>query len=220
MFSRRYSPSSIFAVAALLGLGAQARAELAATSPFLPPQGQVINAPVAGAPLEFRGVTTSGGMTKFSIFDPAKKSGNWVGMNESGFDFAVKKYEPDSDTVIVDYQGRSLTLAMKTPKVASLGSAVAPMTVPTPMIAAMPSPVPGAPGTQNLVTRNVVANPTPATEAARLADWQAEIQRRRDMRAQQAAAQTNVQPQAQAQAQPNQPQNGTRRGQGGQRRTQ
>jgi hypothetical protein len=223
MFPRLHSPRPLFAAVVLLGLAARANAELAATSPFLPPQGQMIMAPTAGAPLEFRGVTTMEGHAKFSIFDPAQKKSTWIGLNETGFDFAVKKYDPDSDVVTVDYQGRSLTLAMRTPKVASLGTAVPPPQVP------IVGPVPMPNAAQNLVTRNVVAAPTPATEAARLADWQAEIQRRRDMRAQQATTQPAqpapqvAQPQVQTQPQPNQPQNGQRQrgGQGGpQRRAQ
>ena len=188
MFPRCHHPRLILAVLALLGGAVRASAELAASSPFLPPQGQMA-APTSAAPLEFRGISTEGENTRFSIFDPTKKSGTWVALNDSSNEFTVKKYDADSDTVTVDYQGRSLTLAMRTPKVASLGNAMAPP--PAPM------PIPG-PMQVNPVTRNVLAVPTPASEAARLADWQAEIQRRRDVRAQQ----TTATPAAPAVAQP------------------
>ena len=38
-----------------------------------------------------------------------------------GNGFTVKKYDANTDTVTVDYQGRTLKLAMRTPKIASLG---------------------------------------------------------------------------------------------------
>jgi hypothetical protein len=142
----------------------------------------------------------------FSIFDTTKKSGTWVKLNESGHDFAVKKYDSDKDEVTVDYQGRVLTLAMRTPKIASSGTAIAPPP------AAIPSPI--ANFRPNPAIANVVANPTPATEAARLADWSAEIQRRRDMRAQASGQPTTAAPVTEVapvrpQVQPNQMQNGT-----------
>ncbi len=167
-------------LAGLLLGGAGLRAELASTSPFVP-QGATGLAATADNPLELRGVMAEGQQLKFSIFDPAKKSGTWVGLNEPGHDFAVKKYDENNDTVILDYQGRTLNLTLRAAKVASSGAAVPPMPAVGPVGA---PPVAVAP---NPVTRNVVANPTPATEAARLADWQAEIQRRRELRAQQAA---------------------------------
>lgn len=190
MFPRRSPLHSIAIAAALLAAAGPAKAELATSSPFLPPGGQQVVAPTNSAPLELRGVMASGDTTMFSIFDPTKKSGTWVGLNESGYDFAVKKYDPENDTVTVEHQGRTHVLQMRTPKIASLGNAIAPPPASAPAVVAPPNPV----------TRNVVANPTPATEAARLADWQAEIQRRRDMR-----AQANTTPAGAVPAQVNQP---------------
>jgi hypothetical protein len=188
MFPRHSFPSPLLAVGMLLGLVLPAKAELAATSPFLPPGGQAVAAPVNTVPLELRGVNSTRSGTMFSIFDPVKKSGTWVKINETGYDFAVKKYDADTDTVTIEYQGRTQVLQMRTPKIASSGNAVAPLPAPAPIIA---GPVPN----QNPTPR-VVASPTPATEAARLADWQAEIQRRRDMRAQAATQPPGPQPQA------------------------
>lgn len=159
--------------------GGLLRADLVATSPFVTPGGAA-GVPSQPTALELRGVMADGPNLKFSIFDPVKKSGTWVGLNEPGYDFAVKTYDAGNDTVTVLYQGRSLTVALRAAKIASSGVATAPV---------VPPPVNGnGPGASPLtnVTRNVVANPTPATEAARLADWQAEIQRRRELRAQQA----------------------------------
>lgn len=193
----------------LCGISAQALAELASTSPFLPPAGQAVAAPSTPSALELRGVSTIGNATMFSIFDPAKKSGTWVKLNEPGYDFAVKKYDAENDTVTVEYQGRTLNLVMRTPKIASSGSAVAPPpgAVPSPIVNVAPNPA----------ARPAVPNPTPPNEAARMAEWSAEIQRRRDMR-NQAAATQNTGPQPlpmpqptqmtpQAQPQPNNPGN-------------
>ncbi|HEX2854582.1 MAG TPA: hypothetical protein VHO24_15230 [Opitutaceae bacterium] len=207
MIFRPSAPCFVAAAVALSAAIAPARAELASSSPFLPPGGQQVVAPTNSAPLELRGVMATGNTTMFSIFDPSKKSGTWVGLNESGYDFSVKKYDADNDTVTVEHQGRTHVLAMRTPKIASLGNAVAPPPATAPAVLAPPNPV----------TRNVTATPTPATEAARLADWQAEIQRRRDMRAQAAttpggAAPVQVAPPVQPQAQPAQPQQQNQQG--------
>jgi hypothetical protein len=171
--------SVVFACLALAAAGA-ADAQLAANSPFLPAPTQGPVGPAENTPLELRGMTAGPDGTLFSIFDPVKKTGVWVRLNEGGYDFLVRKYNPDNDTVTIDYQGRTMTVAMRTPKVASSG--IVAMAAPPAMNA--PS---GPPAPPNPVTRNVVVNPTPATEAARLADWTAEIQRRRNLREQSAA---------------------------------
>jgi hypothetical protein len=169
-------PLSRVVVASLALAAVRLAAEI--NSPFLPPPGQAVAATTATAPLELRGVNSIGDTLMFSIFDPTKKTGTWVKLNEPGYDFSVKKYDPETDTVTIDYQGRSHSLTMRTAKIASSGNAIAPPPPVAPMAPAIAANTP-----PNPVTRNVVVNPTNATEAARLADWQAEIQRRRDMRA-------------------------------------
>lgn len=177
----------------LAGAAVQGRAELTPTSPFLPPQSQTAAAPTAPPPLELRGVTTIDNVTMFSLFDPsAKKTGGWLKLNEQGPGFTIKSYDAASDTVTVDYQGRALKLVMRTPKIASSGPAVA---VPPAAVPLVMQP-PAAPG---LAPRPVVPNPAPATEAARMAEWTAEIQKRRDMR-NQAPAQSPTPPQTSPQS--------------------
>lgn len=176
MFYLRRTLRSATMAGLLAGLAAQGRAELSPTSPFLPPQSQVAAAPTTPPPLELRGVTTIENVTLFSIVDPsAKKTGGWLKLNEQGQGFTVKNYDPASDSVTVDYQGRSLKLAMRTPKIASSGPAVA---VP-PMAAPLVMQAPVAP---SLAPRPAVPNPASPTEAARMAEWTAEIQKRRDLR--------------------------------------
>jgi hypothetical protein len=197
---------SLLILAAVFGSAAGLFAELSSTSPFLPPGGQVVAAPTTPGQLEFRGAFIRPGYApEFSIFDATKKSGAWVKLNEPGYDFSVKKYDPNTDTVTLEYQGRTLDVGMRTPKIASSGSAVAPPPgmVPSPIVNVAPNPS---------VRPNAVPNPTPPSDAARMAEWSAEIQRRRDMRNQAAGSTAGPQPAMTPVPQPamvpqNQPQN-------------
>ncbi|MEO7413229.1 MAG: hypothetical protein ABIZ81_07715, partial [Opitutaceae bacterium] len=152
------------------------RAELSSTSPFLPPQGQAVAAPTTPPPLELRGITTFEDVTMFSIFDAtAKKPAAWLKLNETGPGFSIKSFDSESDTVSVDYQGRTLKLVMRTPKIASAGPAMpaSPLGVP---LALQTSAV------TNLVARPTVPSVAPATDAARMKEWTDEIERRRTVR--------------------------------------
>jgi hypothetical protein len=100
----------------------------------------------------------------FLIYDTAKKKDVWVGLNESGHDFVVKSADPSTDSVTVEYQGRSMHLALRPPKVASAGSVAA---------------AGGPPGTPSAVSSTVVLNPTPADEQRRLDAVAQEVRRRR-----------------------------------------
>lgn len=142
--------------------------------------------------------TTEG--TRFRVYDPARKAGTWVKLNEKDptLDIVVKQFNatPDSETLVVEHQGRTLTLPQRVPKVVSSGSAV--QNLPPPAMAV--SNVPPA------VTQSVVVNPTPADEAKRLQSVADEVARRRALR-EAASQQMNagaqpVQPMVQPQPQP------------------
>jgi hypothetical protein len=154
----------LLAASAALGCAGTLRADLAPSSPFLP-----LNAAGAGAqsgpsgPVELRGIMSSSGGMAFCIYDTAKKASAWVGLNEAGNDFVVKSADPGSESVTVDYQGRSLRLVLRTAKVASAG--------PGGGAGAQPA-VPGA-------SPPVVLNPTPADEQKRLDAVAQEVRRRR-----------------------------------------
>lgn len=143
------------------------RADLASSSPFLP-----ANAAAAGAaagpvgPIELRGVMSTAGGPAFCIYDTAKKKGVWVGLNETGHDFLVKSADSSADSVSVQYQGRTLTLTLRTAKVASAGPASMPVVVP-----------PGGPGGPQ-----VALNPSPADEQRRLDAVAQEVRRRKQER--------------------------------------
>ncbi|HMD61612.1 MAG TPA: hypothetical protein VKG78_09280 [Opitutaceae bacterium] len=139
------------------------RADLAQASPFLPPPGSAAPGAQAGpsGPVELRGIMSTPAGAAYCIYDTAKKTSAWVGLNEAGNDFVVKAADPDSDSVTVDFQGRSLRLVLRTAKVASAGaggSGVAPAASPS-------SPV--------------VLNPSAADEQRRLDAVSQEVRRRR-----------------------------------------
>jgi hypothetical protein len=140
--------------------------ELVRNSPF----GAVTAVVAAGAPtLEFRGVFADGGEFFFSIHDPAARTSRWVGLDEPGLPYAVRSYDAAKQTVVADFQGRSLVLVLK--KAPAVAAAI-----PAPGVAAEPPPLPALAPTSS-----------PPEEAARLAAIAAEIRRRRELRQKPAA---------------------------------
>ena len=171
-------PRALFlavAVAAAAPASARVVDTLPGPSPFLPPAGSQAATETPDAPIELRGVVTNEGQTLFSIYDTARKSSDWVGLNETGHPFTVRKYDAAHDTVTVDYQGRALTLALHTAKVAS-----APVMLPV-MRPGLVSPPPPAP---QPIGGPIVLHPSPADEKRRLEEIAAEVNRRRMLRQQ------------------------------------
>jgi hypothetical protein len=166
----------VLAGLAVLGVGA-AVAQPASASPFLPPAAASSAGPTAGAPIEFRGFMETGDGMRFRLYDPSRKAGAWVKLNEREptLDVVAKQFSgaPDGETLVVEHQGRTLTLAQRVSKVVSSGAAVQNMPPPPPM-----NNVPPA------VTQAVVVNPTPADEAKRLEAVASEVARRRALREQ------------------------------------
>ena len=150
---------------AAAGLATTGRADLVASSPFLPASSQGAGAASGpSGPIELRGISPMSGGAAFLIYDVAKKKSAWVGINEPGHDFVVKSADAENDTVTVDYQGRPLKLTLRVAKVASSGTASA---------ATGGAPAPSA------VASSVVVNPTPADEQKRLDAVAQEVRRRR-----------------------------------------
>lgn len=114
----------------------------------------------------------------YRIYDPAKKIGIWVKPNERNADFGVtvKQYDAGRKVLVVDHEGRTLTLPEREGKVISSGAMAQAMPAPMPM--PMPAPNPAAPG------QTAVVNPTPVEEQRRLEAVAAEVARRRAMREQ------------------------------------
>ena len=171
------SLSRCTAVTLILACVARADGQLASKSPFMPPQAPG-NAPTAGAPLEYRGYIETGDGVQYRIYDPARKLGTWVKLNErnSELDVVAKQYDTGQRTLTLEHQGKTLTLAEREAKVVSSGNAQ--QAVPPPMPAPPPANVAPA------VTQSVVLNPTPADEQKRLEAVAAEVARRRALREQ------------------------------------
>jgi len=149
-----------------------ARGQLAASSPFLPPDAK--GGPGGGAPagpIELRGIMTTPEGTRYCIYDTTKRTSQWVGLNEKGQDFVVKSQDSNSATeaVTVLVQGRTMHLTLHTARVASAGA-----------------PMPAAVGAPNNAPAqaSAVLNPTNADNARRLEAVAAEVQRRRLLREQ------------------------------------
>jgi hypothetical protein len=175
-----------FLVVAGLALGAAAaQAQLAANSPFLPPQGAASTAPTQNAPLEYGGYITTAEGPVYRIMDPARKMGVFLKLNETdaGLGATVKQFDQANNTVTVEQQGRTFVLEEKKARIVSAGSA-APMPMPAPVQAPQPNVAPA-------VVQSVVLNPTPADEAKRLEAVAAEVARRRALREQAAQNMSN-----------------------------
>lgn len=146
---------------------------LVQNSPFgsATPVGQ---AAAAAGPLEFRGTFVDRGERFFSILDTGSRRAEWVSLKESGHPYTVKSYDPDSETVTLDYQGRSMSLKLRTARITA-------MAMPPPQAGNPPPTMVVAPGTS--VGPGVTAGPN-TTEAQRLAQVAEEIRRRRALRQQ------------------------------------
>jgi len=184
----------------MLALDGRAQ-NISMTSPFLPRNGSGINTTTENSPVELRGILKSEGIPVFGLYDPVKKQGGWVKLNEAGKDFpaTVRNYDAPNEAVTVDYQGRVLNLALKAAKIESMPAMA--------QIAPMPRPMPGQPGP--------AIAPAPSVDNARQMEAvAAEVARRRQQR--QAALQQNPpvpqpgQSQPQPQGQPQPPMRGPR----------
>ncbi|MEO6002726.1 MAG: hypothetical protein ABIS43_06210 [Opitutus sp.] len=131
---------------------------------------------------------------RYSIYDSAHKVSAWSRLNENGHGFMVRSHDVARDTVTVDYQGRTLTLALRTAKVAS-----APVNIPQ-----APQPV-AANNAPQPIGGPVVLNPSPADEQRRLEAIAAEVNRRRMIRQQALQASRQAAGQPNQQGNPNNP---------------
>ncbi len=160
----------------------RAAAQLVDSSPFMAP-GAAASAPgtVDSGALELRGIMSTPDGTRYCIYDPAKKSGTWVGVNERGNAFVVRQADPQHQAVVVQADGRTVRLVLRTSKVAALNTA------------AGPGGLNGTSGPGGLAER-----PSPAEEAARLQAVAEAVRARRQMREQAAQGNSGVAPAAPA----------------------
>lgn len=175
-FCRRCLLGTVGLLAAINGQAASRFDNLVANPPF----GQSVSPTQARAdapnqPLEFRGISVEQGEKFFSFYDPATKRSRWVTLNEADDGLLLKNYDEAAHTATVDFNGRPLTLILKSgPKFAQSQPAMAP-----PPGAAVGAPLPGqSAALPGMSTKG--QNP----EATRLQQIAEEIRRRRALRSQ------------------------------------
>lgn len=149
----------------------RAESTAAISSPFLPPGAPATSTTTGGGPIEYHGyMVAPDGTERFSIYSTSKKTATWVGLNDKNDAYLVRAHRlvgSGTDQITVEYQGSSLVLALKEPKIVSVA-------VP----AVQPAPVPFAP------TPAVQGNAPNLPAGASLDEWAAEVQRRRLLRQQ------------------------------------
>lgn len=149
---------------------------LARNSPFSgPPAAAAGNS--ANSPLEFRGVLVDHGETFFSLFEVSTHQALWVGLKEPGNPYIVQNYDSSTAQVLVQYQGKTVTLPLRQAKIGALAATgVAPNQAP-------------AAGTPSNVTTTA-----PGDDSRRMAAVAEEIRRRRALRQQAVQANPPVPP--------------------------
>ena len=153
-------------------------------SPFGAPK-TVAGASTGAEPLEFRAVLEENGNKFFSIYDTATRRSNWVEFNDPVNGFSVKTYDAAKEVVMIEYQGKVMTLAIK--RAPAVPQAIQQQQPPVPgqNVATGPVPLPGG-----------QVGPT-TVDQQRIQQIQEEIRRRRALRNQSAnpAPGTNGAPQ-------------------------
>ena len=178
--------------AAAMALPLSAGSNLLENSPFLPP-----NSPGAAAkeatPLELRSILRDGDDYEFSLYDTAKKQSTWAKLNESGHDFVVKAYDAARETVTVEQQNRTYKLTLKEARIVPLNMAAVANQPPAITVIARQGAAPGGggyrPGAPAMNDRNPGQPGAPPTlTPEQLSNLEADINRRRELRRQAAAA--------------------------------
>ncbi len=86
---------------------------LLSNSPFGRPETSSPASPAQEQPIEFRGLLMENGTRLFSLFQISSRRSLWVKLNDPMSGLTVTAYDEEHTSVTVDYQGRSLTLALK-----------------------------------------------------------------------------------------------------------
>ncbi|MDB6165767.1 MAG: hypothetical protein JWQ83_907 [Lacunisphaera sp.] len=162
-------------------------------SPFLTPAGGRAVASGEAGPFELRSIVFEGGGYSFSVYDPSTKESAWVKLKETGFPFVARSFDREHDTLVVDYQGRSLALPLAATK--TMAAAPAPPPPSPPALPTQPGapaqnaarngappnvPQPGGPQNPSAGAFPGPTNISPA-EAQRLQNIADEIRRRRNV---------------------------------------
>lgn len=180
--------ASVFTALSLAtAAGIVARAGVSTESPFAPRGQAAASAIASNTPIELRGITADEQGERFAIYDPVKKEGAWVRIDDKDHSFVVRSYDAATKRIVVDYQGKSQTIVLVEPKFGPGKTVAAPIVLPgvaaqtVAASAAQPMPGrfirPGEPGG----AQQRMQQPS-ADEAKRLEAIRAEVARRRAQR--------------------------------------
>lgn len=165
-------------------------------SPFLPPASAAGAAGQGSHPLELRGIFRDGDTYEFSIYDTVKKRSQWVTLDEPGRDFMVKAYDAGKQAVTIEQQQQTYVLTLTKAKITPLHLAPGPRRRAPGLPTAGP-PRGGTPGHPGFVRPGPNGRagggpmrvPRPSTlSPEQLRRLEADINRRRELRRQAAAA--------------------------------
>jgi hypothetical protein len=120
---------------------------------------------------ELRGVLVEGRGTWFNVYNIETKESAWVQCGDTMASFAVKEYNAEREALILEYQQRSVSVALKQSMVQLIAGAGRNM--PAVGLLAMPTSHSGPP---------LVAPALPASEIERLEQVAVEIRMRREER--------------------------------------
>jgi hypothetical protein len=160
--------------------GNEALAQLSRRSPFDSQEKHTLAA-TAELPLEFAGFIQTRDGLQFRVQDPARKMAAFVQLDvrDAELDVTAKEYDSENGALIVEHQGRTLTLPERTPKV-------------RPASALLPPSSNGLPRAVNPGLVRPISPPPTGTGSTSAADSlksvQAEIVRRQQERGKAAAA--------------------------------
>jgi hypothetical protein len=111
-------PRRLALAGVLLFAVAHAQAQLAARSPFLPSEAEVAAVATPSA-LEFFGYIDATEGPQFRVNDTTRKTGAWVKLNQLDSDLGLvaKRHDAANDVLVVEHQGRSVTLPLRRSKI-------------------------------------------------------------------------------------------------------
>lgn len=91
----------------------QAMEGLLTNSPFGKAGANSTPTAAAAEPLEFRAVLEETQGRSFSIFERATRRSIWIDLNEAVYGISVKTFNVATESIVVAYQGKLLTLTLK-----------------------------------------------------------------------------------------------------------
>lgn len=178
----------LFALGAAALLAVRGHGEEA--SPFVPRDSGQAAAQTTGGPLdtlELRGVSSLGGTTLLTLYDPNTSRGFTVELDGTVNGFKVSDYKPEDDSVLVESGGLSKRIRLRKSQIIAVTAPPLPPTMPIPGTANVTNvnPAPGQPGFNPANANAAGANTAQMSDEEvrqRMQRVAEEIRRRREMR--------------------------------------